>query len=453
MNVVNTEYVAACPVTSIRKHPSNKRQGDIGAIHTSIDRNGFYGAVIVQASSGLIVAGNHRYDAALHAGADTVPVIYIDCSDKEATRILLADNRTNDLASYDTAGLAEILQEIQHDEGTLLGTGYDDDSVRCLLRDLEGYAAPGADAGTGGVSHTPATEVSNAPREEGVASTRYKETESSAADAVADEVVDKRDELVAKWSTAPGQIWQLGPHRLMIGDSTKTDDVDALLAGVSPTWCWTDPPYGVSYIGKTKSAMTISNDGAGDLDALLAGVFAHLFRVLKKGSPIYVAHPEKFRVKFQQHFEAAGFWFHQNLIWVKDRLVLGHANYHYRHEPMLYGWVPNKNSSGEEWPGSMYPDHPWYGERTKTTVIEIPKPSRSDLHPTTKPTALITHCLLNSSAPGALGWEPFGGSGATLIAAHQANRVCYAMEIDPKYGAVIVERASLEGLTPEKVAG
>lgn len=449
MNVVNTEYVAACPVGNLRKFPGNPRQGDLGAIYTSIDQNGFYGALVVQASSGFILAGNHRYDAALHAGADSVPVIFVDCTDAEARRIMLSDNRTNDLAAYDMACLAEALQEIQRDTGTLLGTGYDDDALRNVLKDLEGYVA---DAPTADV-HVPATEVSNAPREDGPASTRYKETESSPADAVADEVVDKRDALVAKWQTAAGQIWQLGPHRLMIGDSTKAEDLDALLAGVQPTWCWTDPPYGVAYVGKTKAAMTLSNDGAEDLDALLAGVFVQLFRLLKKGSPIYVAHPEKFRTKFQQHFEVAGFWFHQNLIWVKDRLVLGHANYHYRHEPMLYGWVPNKNSSGEDWPGSMYPDHPWYGERTKTTVIEIPKPSRSDLHPTTKPTGLITHCLLNSSAPGAVGIEPFGGSGATLVAANQINRIAYVMELDPKFGAVIIERATLEGLSAERVAG
>ncbi len=449
MNVLNTEYVAACPVTSVRKHPSNPRQADVGAIYTSIDQNGFYGALIVQSSSGFILAGNHRYDAALHAGAEAIPVIFVDCTDAEAKRIMLADNRVSDIASYDMAGLAEILQEIQRESGTLLGTGYDEDAYGNLLRDLDGYVVPEATPS----NRIPETEVSNAPKEDGPASARYKETEPSSADEVVDDVVDKRDELVAKWKTAAGQIWQLGPHRLMIGDSTSAADLDALLAGAQPTWCWTDPPYGVNYVGKTKAKMTLSNDGAADLDALLAGVFGQLFRILKKGSPIYVAHPDKQHVKFRTHFEAAGFWFHQNLIWVKNSMVLGPANYHYRHEPIMYGWSPNKNSSGEDWPTSMFPDHPWHGDRNKTTVLEFPKPSRSDLHPTTKPTGLITHCLLNSSLPGAIGIEPFGGSGSTMIAAHQANRVCHTMELDPKFAAVIVERASLEGITPDLQAG
>jgi site-specific DNA-methyltransferase (adenine-specific) len=446
MNVVNTEYVAACPVGNVRKHPENKRQGDVGSIFTSIDQNGFYGALVVQASSGFILVGNHRYDAAMHAGADAVPVIFVDCNDVEARRIMLADNRTNDLASYDVAGLAEILQEIQRDSGTLLGTGYDDEALRNIMRDLEGFSTAPADP----VDNTiPATEVTNAPQE-GLASTRYKQTESSAADTVADEVVDKRDELVAKWKTAMGQNWKLGPHRLRIGDSTNAGDIDALLAGDMVDGVWSDPPYSVSYVGKTKAAMTIQND-AGDIDALLAGVFAQMFRVAKPGAAVYIAHSEKCRENFTHEFKVAGFWFHQVLIWVKDRMVLGHSNYHYRHEPILYGWKPNKNSAGESWPGSMYPDHPWYGERTKTTVLEFPKPSRSDLHPTTKPTALVVHCLLNSTLPGHIVLEPFGGSGTTLLACNDSNRICYAQELDPKYAAVIIERASLAGLTCELV--
>lgn len=442
MNVINTRFEAAVSVAELRKHPRNPRQGDTGAIYTSIDRNGFYGACVVQESSGVILAGNHRFDAAKHAGAETVPCIYVDCDDATALRILLADNRHNDLASYDFATLLEVAQEIRIAEGTLHGTGYDDDSLQQIARDLEGYTAQAAEA----VSKDPApgaTEVSNAPPE-----SSRPAPEPTIADKAADEVVDKRDELFAKWGTARGQVWRVGPHRLMCGDSRSAEDLDKLLAGEEVHWVWTDPPYGVSYVGKTSSAMTIENDGAEDLDKLLAAVFKQCERVMAPGAPIYIAHPHGPKsLTFAQEFTRAGFHWHQTLVWVKTSIVLGHSDYHYRHEPILYGW--KENAEKRVWDGSMYPNRPWFGERNKGTVLEYAKPSRSDLYPTTKPTGLIAGCILNSSAIGALGFEPFSGSGATLLAAHDTGRVVCAMELDPKYVSVALERAEMAGLKPE----
>lgn len=444
MDVRNTEYNPAYPVASLRKHESNKRQGDVGAIYTSIEANGFYGAVVVQASSARILAGNHRFDAALHAGAETIPVIFVDCDDQTALRILLADNRTNDLASYDTEGLAEILNEIQLAAGTLNGTGWDTDSYANLCRDIQNayvHTDPESPAAA-----TPTTEVSSP----GTEPTGYRQADQSTADQAADEVVDKRDELLAKWQTARGQIWSIGQHRLIVGDSRKAEDIDALLNGEKASWVWTDPPYGVSYKGRTAAAMEIENDGSGDIDALLTDVFAQLARIMHPGAPIYVAFADKSGDQFRKRFCDA-FHLHQTLIWVKNSIVLGHADYHFRHEPILYGWKENREE--RVWAGSMYPHRPWFGERTKSTVIEVPKPSRSDLHPTTKPTGLIVHCLLNSSAPGSIGIDPFAGSGATLLAAEECSRVAFCSEIDPKYAAVILERASIAGLTCHKVAG
>lgn len=446
MNVINSRFAAAVPVSELRPHPRNPRQGDIGAIHQSIEHNGFYGACVVQESSGFILAGNHRFQAALHAGAAAVPVIYVDCDDAVAVRILLADNRSNDLASYDMSALAELLECVRAEFGDYTGTLYDAEAVRNLQKDLAGYEA--ATVEEAGQAHTPATEVSNAPRNE--EPTPKQAPPESAADSAAVEAIDKRDELVEKWRTRPGQIWAIGAHRIMCGDSRREQDVNDLLAGAEVGCVWTDPPYGVSYVGKTAAAMTIENDGSEGLAELLRDVFRQCERVLLPGGPIYIAHPHGPKsLTFAQEFVAAGFHWHQTLVWVKSSIVLGHSDYHYRHEPILYGW--KENPEKRVWAGSMYPNRPWYGERNKATVLEFQKPSRSDFHPTTKPTGLIAACLLNSSPPGGVIFEPFSGSGATILAAQDVGRVCYAMELDHKYVAVALEWMSAVGVAPELV--
>src|SRR5690625_1082469 len=180
------------PVDAVRPHPRNPRQGDTGAIHESITANGFYGAIIAQKSTGFILAGNHRHQAAVQAGAGETPGTWVDADDDHALRILLAENRTNDLATSDDATLAEILKDIHEAHGTLAGTGYDGDALDDLLADLG-----------------EAPELGAAPEAQ----------------------VDRAAELQAEWGTARGQVWTVGRHRVMCGDSTSKDDVASLMNG------------------------------------------------------------------------------------------------------------------------------------------------------------------------------------------------------------------------------
>jgi DNA modification methylase len=258
-------------------------------------------------------------------------------------------------------------------------------------------------------------------------------------------------QLERDWATAPGQIWEIDSltspglsHRLMCGDSTDWQAVCALMAGREARWMWTDPPYGVDYKGKTGDGLRIAGDSLAGLQALLQGAFANADRVLVPGAPIYIAHPgggKQSRI-FHEEFDRPGWLFHQPLIWVKDRPVLGRCDHHYRHEPLKYGWKPTQKGQGR---------HPWYGGRKHDTVFEFPNPKRSALHPTMKPVELIMAMIRNSTLPGEIGYEPFAGSGSTLLAAEKLGRVCYAMELAPEYAAVCLERLRELGLTPRLV--
>src|SRR5690606_1183211 len=217
MRILN-QSVELVSLDKLRPHPKNPRQGDVGAIHESIEHNGFYGVVVAQRSTGYILAGNHRYMAAEHAGATAIPVAWVDVDDDAALRILLADNRTNDLASYDDHALAELLQGLMTETGTLDGTGYDGDVLDELLAELGiGQDAPDA-------SEDPGAQI------------------------------DRAEELREKWGTERGQIWAIPSktvpgrsHRLMCGDSTSAEDVGRLLRDDKPRLMVTDPPYGVEY--------------------------------------------------------------------------------------------------------------------------------------------------------------------------------------------------------------
>ncbi len=258
-----------------------------------------------------------------------------------------------------------------------------------------------------------------------------------------DPSLDRAAELAEKWGTATGQVWTVPSksraglvHRLMCGDSTRREDVRRLAGDARPIWVWTDPPYGIEYVGKTADSLTIQNDGAAALPHLLHEAFARADEILVDGAPIYVAHPAGcLSVEFARAFVDTGWHWHETLVWLKDSMVLGHSDYHYKHEPLLYGWK-GKNRR-------------WFGGRDQVSVFEIPRPKASELHPTMKPPGLVVRCLRNSSRIGDVGYDPFSGSGTTLVASEQTGRACLAMEIDPKYVAVALERLSLLGLTPE----
>jgi len=234
--------------------------------------------------------------------------------------------------------------------------------------------------------------------------------------------------------TRPGDLWVLGPHRVVCADATDPEAFDRLLAGDPIDAVWTDPPYGVSYVGKTKDALRLANDRSEEVYNLLTGAFAAIDPELRPGGVLYVAHPAgELALTFAKAFGEQGWRIRQTLVWVKDRMVLGHGDYHYRHEPILYGYKPGPGRFGRGRGG-------WYGGNAETSVFEIARPAASRDHPTAKPVELVRRCLQNSTGPGHIVADPFLGSGTTLIAAHQLGRRLVGIELDPRYVDVAVAR-------------
>jgi len=239
--------------------------------------------------------------------------------------------------------------------------------------------------------------------------------------------IDRAAELQEIWKTESGQLWKIGEHRLLIGDCTIREDVEKVMAGEKAVCMWTDPPYGVEYIGKTKDSLTIKNDNSEGISELLNKSFENINTILGEGSPIYIAHPPGvLQMVFNQCFVDAGWKFHETLVWVKDTMVMGHSDYHYKHEPIIYGWK-GKNRF-------------WYSGRSEVSVLECDRPKRSSDHPTMKPVELVNKCLINSTQNGDILVDPFGGSGTTMVACQNLERKCRMIEISPAYGAVILQR-------------
>jgi len=233
---------------------------------------------------------------------------------------------------------------------------------------------------------------------------------------------------------APGQVWALGAHSLACADATDPTATRRLVGEDPIDVVWTDPPYGVSYVGKTPEALTIQNDDEAGLRHLLDRAFAAADAVLRPGGRLYVCHPAgPASMSFLGAFTDAGWRLRQILVWVKDRMVLGHGDYHYRHEPILYGYKPGPGRWGRGYQG-------WYGGNDADSVLDVPRPVASPDHPTAKPVELISRCLSNSSAWGARVLDPFAGSGSTLIACEQLGRRGLALELDPLYCEVAVRR-------------
>jgi DNA modification methylase len=226
-----------------------------------------------------------------------------------------------------------------------------------------------------------------------------------------------------------GEIYQLGKHRLMCGDSTDFGALSDLMNGATADMIFTDPPYNVAYEGKTADALTIQNDSMSDAEfyKFLLNVHQNLAEVTKPGGSIYVCHADSEGLNFRKALIESGFLLKQCLIWVKQTMVMGRQDYHWQHEPILYGW---KDGSS----------HYFVDDRTQTTIWNIDRPSRNAEHPTMKPVALCARAIKNSSLQGQIVVDVFGGSGSTLIACEQTNRICYGMEIDPKYVDVIRKR-------------
>lgn len=238
----------------------------------------------------------------------------------------------------------------------------------------------------------------------------------------------------------PLKVIGLGPHRLIVGDATDPD-VYAKLFADQPlaSVVWTDPPYGVDYVGKTEDALTIDNDTEAELVDMLVTSFALADACMKDGSAFYICHADRTAPIFRQAIDDVGWFFHQNLMWVKDRMIMGRSDYHYQYEPIAYGWKP----------GNV---HRWFGSRNRVNVLgvakdddgvlhyTIPSPQASVDHPTMKPPRLIWENLRNSILSGDVVLDMFAGSGSTMVAAHQLGVRAFMIELDPTYAQVIVAR-------------
>lgn len=406
-------------------HPDNPRRGNVDEIMESIQKNGFVGALVVQKSTQHILAGNHRWKAARALGMEVLPVMTIDCDDATAQRILLADNRTSDTATYDTETLARVLQEAAESRN-LEGTLYTSDDLDALLQKLRTEERPKVN-----------TDPDDAP------------------------ALDHTPSV-----TKPGDIWTLGNHRLICGDSTDPKVLEALMADDIADLVWTDPPYGVAIVGgshqlspeerRRRGGLEIQNDALDPqrLEEFLQNSLSLAASHTKPGGCWYVTAPAgPLFAPFASVLGRLGIW-RQTLVWVKDSLVMGRSDYHYKHEAMFYGWMPGETPPVYDvthdavfygWrPGAAHqaPDN-----RAQQTVWEIPRPKRSAEHPTMKPVALITKAIENSTNVEDIVLDPFAGSGSTLIAAHMTHRHARVVELDPRYCDVIVTR--YEQLTGE----
>jgi len=381
-----------------RGHPDDQQRAVGGSLATV----GWVIEILVNRATGHLVDGHLRVELALARGESTVPVTYVELSEDEE-RLVLAS--LDPLAAMATAEREQL--------GALLaGLEAQDDGLAALLDDLA--REHGLDAGRAGLLD---------------------------ADVV--------PELPIEPYVHRGDLYELGEHRLLCGDSTDASDVARLSNDALADCLWTDPPYGVAYEGKTNRHLRIRNDDPETSDDVIAGAFR--LAPLAPSAPFYVSAPAGPRsAAFRAAIAAVGWRLHQELVWVKGTIVLGHSDYQYGHEPILYGYTPGSGRPGR----GRHPGSHWYGDNGESSVLEYPKPAANRDHPTAKPVALVAHCLRNSTRPGDLVYEPFAGSGSTLIAAEQLGRRCLAIEIDPRYAQVTLERwQAFTGREAERIDG
>lgn len=387
--MVDQLRVKKANVADLRTYHRNPRQGDTTLIRESLEINGQYKPLCVNTGSHTgrsqeVLAGNHTLIAARDAGWSTVQIVTVDVDDDQAARIVAVDNRSADKAGYDNQLLAELLGDLPD----LDGTGYDPGDLEEIVRHL----------------HDPEPVPGNTDP-------------------------DDAPEVPTEAISVTGDVWILGEHRLVVGDATSTDVWDSLLDGSRADLVWTDPPYGVSYVGKTKDALQIEGDDRSEqgLADFLRAVFGVAFTYCTPGACWYVAAPAgPLHLQFAMVLAELDVW-RQTLMWVKDQFVMGRSDYHYRHEPVFYGWTQGQG-------------HHAPPDRKQDTVHEIARPRRSEEHPTMKPVELVEKHVCNSSEPAALVLDPFAGSGTTLIAAHRNHRRAALIELDPHYADVICRR-------------
>lgn len=397
--------------------PANPKAHDLAAIDQSIDRFGVITPPTLNETTGKLSEGHGRVEAlaARYArgaapptgvqldanGAWLVPVIRgVALSPEAARRYLVVANRLVETGGWDWPALTSLLAELERSDDGLEGLGFDERELAKLVREFESPTAD-ADADTPEALPTP-----------------------------------------TKTSVRVGDVYVLGDHRLAVGDAQDPAVLMALLHGEQPDLVWTDPPFGVGYVGRTSERLRITNDDLGHEGTreLLHAVFGNVRERLAPGTPYYVCAPGgDMEPALRDAAELLG-PLRQQIVWAKNSAVLGRQDYHWRHELLLYGWVEGAR-------------HPWYGGRSEDTVWEVPKPSRSSQHPTMKPLELVRRALRNSSRTQDLVLDPFVGSGTTLIACEAMHRRARVIELDPRYAQSTIRRwERFTGKVAEKVS-
>lgn len=352
-------------------------------IKNSIVKFGFVSPLVINKDM-TVIGGHQRLKVLKDLGITEVECIVVDLDKTNEKALNIALNKIQ--GDWDEDKLEALLQELKLEEFDMNLTGFDFDEVDEILNDINGTKEDNFD-------------------------------------------VDSAYEEIEEAITKPGDIWILGNHRLMCGDSTHKDDIMRLMNNQDADMLLTDPPYNVDYVGKTAEALKIKNDNMDDNQfyEFLKKVFENMYIVTKEGASIYVFHADTEGINFRKAFKDAGFKLAECLIWKKDCFVMGRQDYQWQHEPVLYGWKEGKA-------------HYFINDRTQSTILEFDRPKQSTLHPTMKPIDLIAKLIKNSSKENDIILDLFGGSGSTTIAAEQLNRKCYTMELDPKYCDVIVKR-------------
>lgn len=368
-----------------------------GLIEKSIRKNGL-GRSLLLDKNGKVIAGNKTLEGTVAAGFNDEDIIVVKT---DGTKLVVVQRTDLDL---DTRRGKEMALADNATAKANLAWDYEAMSADFESVELEAWGVF-ADESSGGFGDNSLN------------------SEAQEDDFEVPEVETVKTDIVL------GDLFEIGPHRLLCGDSTKIEDVERLMGGAKADMVLTDPPYGFSYVGGTADKLSIENDSLSEKEThdLWANALAALWPILKNGGAIYASIPAgKLQLGFMQEMLRLSA-LRQVLIWNKSSLVLSLCDYHYKHEPILYGWKPGAA-------------HYFTPDRTKTTVLDFDKPQRNGEHPTMKPIALWAEMMGNSSKPNHIVVDPFSGSGTTMVTAHQIERVARCCEIDPKYCQVIVDR-------------
>lgn len=366
-------------VNNARTHSAEQ----ILKLRSSLREFGFVNPIIIDREFNVI-AGHGRLMAAKEEGIEEVPCVFVDyLTDAQKKAYILADNRMAMDAGWDDELLKIEMEELQNLGYDLEFTGFDEKELADLF---------------------------------GVDDKEVKEDEFDLTAAL------EKASFVER-----GDVWFVGKHKLMCGDATSSEDVAKLMEDKKANLILTDPPYNVAF--KSSDGLTIQNDSMDNNDfyEFLYLSFKNMADHLENGGAAYVFHADTEGLNFRKAFIDAGFHLAGCCIWVKDSLVLGRSDYQWQHEPVLYGFMQNGK-------------HPWYSDRKQTTIWNFDKPKKNSNHPTSKPLDLLAYPINNSTQANAIVIDTFGGSGSTLMACEQMNRICYTMELDEKYASVILRR-------------